>query len=70
MEGNLIMPQIIRNIRGFHATENSNLKKELVPPTSTNEVVFTKEDREFLDYLKEYHKKLADKPIRKSKEKK
>lgn len=64
------MPQIIRNIRGFHATENSSLKKELVPPTSTNDVIFTKEDREFLDYLREHYKELVNKPVKKGKEKK
>jgi hypothetical protein len=58
------MPQIIRNIRGFHASENSNLKKELLPPTLVNEVVFTKADKEFLDYLRKYHKELDNKPTK------
>ena len=49
------MPQIIRNIRGF--TTSNTTKREL--EKSKDEVTFTKEDREFLDYLKEYHANLS-----------
>lgn len=51
------MPKIIRNIRGFTASHNTITKREL--EKSKDEVIFTKEDREFLDYLKEYHANLS-----------
>ena len=52
--GDYIMPQIIRNLNG---RKSETFRTRDIKKPEDILYVLTKEDRNFLDYLKEYHKK-------------